>query len=588
MSHNQKLDKKEKNDVYSASIMVDEEDHRTAAAKDNPYWDDCGLFVGVSDGNTPSRRPRSSDTTDTMDQFSLTKDVYVSKDRTCDEEEQQDEERRNYRRSPPVSPAKSQEGMEQVLSEKPTASDEDDDNSNMATFHPKRKRCNGYHRVLVLVLILILVSVLSVIGIFVWKHISNNNKDEAALSSIASNNENQNQPGTTNPSLSPSADLQKTPLPTSIAPTNKTHSISFQPSNMPSTSTPSVTPSFEPSITPSTSEPSATPSSLSPSQLPSQFPTTFDERTFSFYVMGDVPYAPWEEVVLREQLQSNLTTFSDARFVMHVGDFQKPPRTKCHPDIYEKVASIFSENSALPFMVLPGDNDWIDCPDPTESLALYRSTFTMSNANTDAFTMFNNFPFDIVQSNPKEYPELTKFEHQGILFLTVHVTDTKSTSEEEEWKNRMTANVNHVWNSVQEYANTVRNPSQLQPDNPPTLSDLRAVVIFGHGQYSVDGTREFFRKIQPVLDNSYYGLPENLPVLYLHGDGHRFSIDTRASNSLGWKSLVDVQVDQGAFADVMLVQVGHNLVVENSASQHVFFNGLIRIDRQGGRYPERN
>lgn len=289
MSHNQNLDKKEKKDVYSASIIVNEEDHRTGPAKDTPYWDDCGLFVGGNDGNTPSRRPRSSDTVDTMDQYSLTKDVYVTKDRTCDEEEQQDEERRNYRHDPPVSPVKSQEGMEQVLSEKPTASDEDDDNSNMATFHPKRKRCNGYHRVLVLVLILILVSVLSVIGVFVWKHVSNNNtKDEAALSSIASNNENQNQPGTTNPGLSPSTDRQKTPLPTSLAPTNKAPSISFQPSNMPSTSTPSVTPSFEPSITPSTSEPSATPSSLSPSELPSQGPTTFDERTFAFYVMGDV------------------------------------------------------------------------------------------------------------------------------------------------------------------------------------------------------------------------------------------------------------------------------------------------------------
>jgi len=294
--------------------------------------------------------------------------------------------------------------------------------------------------------------------------------------------------------------------------------------------------------------------------------------------------------MLREQLQTNLTqhhtTTATALFLMHVGDFQKPQRTNCDEETYETVYNLFETYSPLPYMVLPGDNDWIDCPDPTQALNRYRTTFV--NVNRQRLP----FPLDLTSPNP-QYPELMVFDHVGVLFITVHLTDTKATQQQqstqgEEWNTRMDANVRHVWDAVQNY--------QKQ-----SIQRLRAVVLFGHGQYSTSGTREFFSKIQPLLDqieidNSFH-IPPKLPVVYFHGDGHKFSLDDRASMSLDWSTFRDVQVDQGAFADVLYVQIGGTTMQseQEQNNQHVLFDDstndddgvLIQLDRQGGRYPER-
>jgi hypothetical protein len=68
-------------------------------------------------------------------------------------------------------------------------------------------------------------------------------------------------------------------------------------------------------------------------------------------------------------------------------------------------------------------------------------------------------------------------------------------------------------------------------------------------------------------------------------------IDDRASTQLNWPSLIDVQVDQGGFADPCIVEIAAvdgagqliPLVAEHDL-QYVFADGLVRIDRQRGRY----
>ena len=110
-----------------------------------------------------------------------------------------------------------------------------------------------------------------------------------------------------------------------------------------------------------------------------------------------------------------------------------------------------------------------------------------------------------------------------------------------------------------------------------------AVVLFGQGAVGYE-TREFFEGILPA----FLGVRKDTPVMYLHGDGHKWDLGTKIQTQLGWTNFIDVQIDQGAFADPLIVEFSVNpatpLVKEHDL-QYVFANGTIRLDRQRGRYP---
>jgi hypothetical protein len=279
----------------------------------------------------------------------------------------------------------------------------------------------------------------------------------------------------------------------------------------------------------------------------------------------------------------------NTHFTVHVGDFQKPARTNCDTKVYEKMANYMSTGS-LPTFVLPGDNDWFDCPKPFQSLDDYREHVTYLeerwyNSSTVAL------PEDVVEMdvthNP-DYPELFSFYHQGILFLSVHLIDTKPEAQDNgdetsdlwvEWNDRMAANIAWFYKALSDYG-----PDGSKGDE----KDFKAIVLFGHGQISAD-TREYFEEIRPAFF-SFNSALKNLPIMYMHGDGHDWDMDDRIRNQLDWDAFIDIQVDQGALADPLIVEIATNPdvpLVQEHALQYVFAEGLFRIDRQNGRYPPR-
>jgi hypothetical protein len=294
--------------------------------------------------------------------------------------------------------------------------------------------------------------------------------------------------------------------------------------------------------------------------------------------------------MLLDQLTAMTTSRRlNTHFTVHVGDFQKPDRTKCNSMVYEKMANYMS-TGPLPTFVLPGDNDWFDCPRAMQSLDDYREHVTFLedkwyNSSTA------KLPEDVVKMDVQhdpEYPELWSFYHQGIMFVSVHLIDTKPEVQESgderselwvEWNDRMAANIAWFWKAMSDYAEDAYNG-----DEKP----LKAIVLFGHGQISID-TREYFEAIRLAF---FYFSPElmNLPIMYLHGDGHDWDMDDRIRNQLDWDSFIDIQVDQGALADPLIVEVATNPdapLVQEHALQYLFAEGLFRIDRQRGRYPPR-
>ena len=97
-----------------------------------------------------------------------------------------------------------------------------------------------------------------------------------------------------------------------------------------------------------------------------------------------------------------------------------------------------------------------------------------------------------------------------------------------------------------------------------------------------EGIRSIF-----MFDNTKtYRNDLNIPVTYLHGDGHIFKIKSKDEN---WDQFNDLMVDNGAAAPPIKVEVsGINEPFFETENKHQYLiaDGLIRVDRRGGLYSQ--
>jgi hypothetical protein len=251
-------------------------------------------------------------------------------------------------------------------------------------------------------------------------------------------------------------------------------------------------------------------------------------------------------------------THPTAMFTVHVGDIQKPARSFCAESAFFEVSQ-YLLSGPLPTFVLPGDNDWADCPDPYTALGYYHKYFDYFEQQWTTTTV----PRMAVEYNAT-YPEMWRFTYNEILFISIQLIDSKDLLTLADWNARMQADIQWV-------------KTALGTSTPP------AVIIFGQGQVGNE-TKEFFEGIQPA----FAGIRSTTPVMYIHGDGHKWDLNDKIQTQLNWPTFIDVQVDQGAFADPIIVEFSvdpYAPLTQEHDLQYVFANGMIRIDRQRGRYP---
>src|SRR5688572_17258184 len=100
--------------------------------------------------------------------------------------------------------------------------------------------------------------------------------------------------------------------------------------------------------------------------------------SFSFAVVGDIPYNAREEVQFERLLRA--IDAEDLAFAVHVGDF-KGGGTACTDALFERRRSQF-DAARHAFFFVPGDNEWTDCrrpenggADALERLARLRQVF---------------------------------------------------------------------------------------------------------------------------------------------------------------------------------------------------------------------
>ncbi len=145
--------------------------------------------------------------------------------------------------------------------------------------------------------------------------------------------------------------------------------------------------------------------------------TLASAETWRFALIGDVPYSDHE----RAELPAMLDAIADrhAEFVAHIGDF-KHGKDRCDDALFEDRRQLF-DASRVPFIFVPGDNEWTDCSrksngayDPLERLGKLRSLFWNKNQS------LGRKKIALLRQSEKS-PEHARFRVGPVLFVSLNI-----------------------------------------------------------------------------------------------------------------------------------------------------------------------
>ena len=247
--------------------------------------------------------------------------------------------------------------------------------------------------------------------------------------------------------------------------------------------------------------------------VPPEGQTTPEPKTLvTFYAMGDVPYAPEEDTLLPQQI-ADLP--KDAEFVIHVGDI-KGGKAPCDEVVYAKVSGMLSRTAA-PLFIIPGDNEWNDCTDPAEAWKLWVRYFMRFD---------RRWQHRLPVFRQLEHAENFSFVQGGVLFVGLTIVGGR-VHDAEEWKQRHADGLHWVRRNLSLFG-----------------SDVSSLVIFGHAKPNPNHN-DFF---EPFSEDA---VEFKKPILYIHGDGHRWIYDRPCAA----KNILRVEVDQGGIAPPLKVTI---------------------------------
>lgn len=232
-----------------------------------------------------------------------------------------------------------------------------------------------------------------------------------------------------------------------------------------------------------------------------------------FAIIGDTPYTPSERAEFPRML--NAIGQQPMVFVAHIGDI-KGGQQRCDDGLYQDRYRLF-DASRIPFVYVPGDNEWTDCDrvsnggyDPLERLTLLRRTFWPTPQT------LGQQRFDVErQAGP--YPEHLRFRQGDALFITLNLPGG-----------------NNNWGL------TDTPSAEYLQRNPYVLSWLRAAFALARAENRSAVVLLFqanpgFKHFSQGLPHRYYAdflnalrdETEHFPgrVIAVHGDTHQAHVD---------------------------------------------------------------
>ena len=145
--------------------------------------------------------------------------------------------------------------------------------------------------------------------------------------------------------------------------------------------------------------------------------TVASAEVWRFALIGDTPYSAYERAELPRMLAHIVTRGS--ALIVHVGDI-KHGKDRCDDAVFDDRQRLF-DNAALPFVFVPGDNEWSDCNrlnnggyDPQERLTALRQRFWA----TDSSLGRQRLP---LTRQAGGWPEHSRFRLGPVLFVTLNL-----------------------------------------------------------------------------------------------------------------------------------------------------------------------
>ena len=251
---------------------------------------------------------------------------------------------------------------------------------------------------------------------------------------------------------------------------------------------------------------------------------------FSFALMGDQQYTPFEEKVFPQMLDA--VSAEPVEFVVHVGDFKAGGNSPCTDALYRRRFQEFNQ-SRHAFIFTPGDNDWVDCRrasnghrDPIERMEKIREIFFRDGNSLGRQPIALQRESDVFAHDPilSHFPENALWKHNGLVLATFNIQGSNDNlgfdaANDAEHIERTRANI--AW---LKYA-----ASEAAKDG------MVGLAIFMQAN---PGFEESAEKVRKSGFAEFLGAFESeakalgKPVLFAHGDTHQFRIDRPYLNPL--------------------------------------------------------
>ena len=184
--------------------------------------------------------------------------------------------------------------------------------------------------------------------------------------------------------------------------------------------------------------------------------------------------------------------------------------------VYQKVAGMLSQ-SAAPVFIIPGDNEWNDCLDPAQAWKYWDKYFMRFD---------QRWPHQLTVVRQEVRTENFAFVRNNVLFVGLNIVGGR-VHDRQEWKLRHASGLDWVKANLQRAG-----------------KDVSSLIVFGHAKPAMIH-QDFFDPFSRMAEEF------KKPVLYIHGDGHKWIYDRpfKAQN------ILRVEVDQGGIAPPLKVRI---------------------------------
>jgi Calcineurin-like phosphoesterase len=238
------------------------------------------------------------------------------------------------------------------------------------------------------------------------------------------------------------------------------------------------------------------------------------ERTaLQFALIGDTPYSGVEAAALDSMIDD--INREDLAFVIHVGDITSG-QGPCTDEWLAARKRQF-EKFMHPFVIVPGDNEWVDCHrsgfDPMERLAKFRELFESG----DTSLANRSLKLERQSGRYAEYREHLRWIAADVLFVGVNVQGSNNN-----FGRTPAMDAEHRWRMAAVLAwleDSVRLAERRH---------LAGILVFAQGDPDFEGKMRRkgstgFADFRNALRD--LALRFGKPVLFVNGDTHLYKLD---------------------------------------------------------------